>query len=226
MRAIRSERGSSLPVLLIIILLVAAVSFYYRQILTKAGEFLAPSHIQSAEAVVIEGSRFIDRFAMTTAKNLLDSGKVRQIVIVIHDHPTKEALFAFPYKYDQLVRKEMSVLKIKKNQYQIITTPTQHPVTLNEARQVLTTLSKQNIHKVALLVKGFHTRRSCLAYQHVGLPLKIKIIPVSYFTDYPLDQWWLTENGFREFVSEALKLVYYQIRGYIPWKLSHDDTEA
>jgi hypothetical protein len=83
-------------------------------------------------------------------------------------------------------------------------------------------MSKLGIRKTLLMAKGFHTRRSYLAYQYKARPYRITIIPRSYFTDYELNGWWLNDNGFRDFVSESLKLIYYLARGYIPLKLSYD----
>jgi len=208
---------------LVAILFIAAAVFYYQEILFRAGRFLAPNELASAEVIIIEGRSFVAKSAIMIAKDLLNSGKVKQMIIVIHDYPTQEQIFAYPENYTQLMHKEMSQLKIKDDQYQIIVTPNKHPITLNESKQVLDSLSKQGIHKALLLAKGFHTRRSILTYQYVALPQKITIIPMSYFTDYQLNQWWLTDSGFRDFASESLKLIYYLGFGYIPLKLSYEE---
>ena len=223
MKNMKPKIRSSALLILVAILFIAATTFYYQEILFRAGSFLAPNELTSAEVIIIEGDNFVSRSAIMIAKDLLNSGKVKQMIIVVHDYPIKEQIFAFPENYIQLMHKEMSQLKIKDDQYRIIVTPNKHPITLNESKHVLDVLSKQGIHKALLLANGFHTRRSFLTYQYVALPQKITIIPMSYFTDYQLNQWWLTDSGFRDFVSESLKLIYYQGMGYIPLKLSYKE---
>ncbi len=71
-----------------------------------------------------------------------------------------------------------------------------------------------------MLAKGFHTRRSLLVYRHVGGPLSISILPLAYFNDFEIDSWWRHEDGIVEFLAELFKLLYYQIRGYIPAQIN------
>ncbi|MCG6534133.1 MAG: hypothetical protein L7F78_05460, partial [Syntrophales bacterium LBB04] len=129
--------------------------------------------------------------------------------------------FALEEASPDLLKKRLNASGLREKQFTVMVTPVHHPITLAEATIVLGALSKEGIKNALLLSNGFHTRRSFLVYQYVGRPLAIHIIPVAYFNDYQLDDWWLHEEGLREFTSELFKLVYYLIRGYIPTKLDY-----
>jgi hypothetical protein len=58
-------------------------------------------------------------------------------------------------------------------------------------------------------------------YQHVGRRLGILIVPRAYFNEYPLNDWWTHLEGVEDFATEVIKLLYYQVRGYIPLKYSY-----
>ena len=100
----------------------------------------------------------------------------------------------------------------------IIEVPTNHPITLTEARIVLADLSKHRVKSAILVSEGFHTRRSFWAYKQVGLSLGIEIIPFPIFVKYRSEDWWQKAEGLRGFFSEFIKFSYYLIRGYIPVK--------
>jgi len=46
---------SSALLILVAILFIAAAVFYYQEILFRAGRFLAPNELASAEVIIIEG---------------------------------------------------------------------------------------------------------------------------------------------------------------------------
>lgn len=200
---------------------IILVSIFYETILLRAGKFMAPEEIGTADVIILEGSGTVETGAVEKGMNLLSSGKAARMIVVIHQFPKKKQPFAINEDYPNLIKRELKGLGLKEKQFRVLTTPVHHPITLMEAKSVLETLSREGVKSGILLSNGFHTRRSFLVYRHVGIPLKIKIIPSRYFDEYQLDRWWIYDPAARDFISEFLKLAYYQIRGYIPFKFSY-----
>jgi uncharacterized SAM-binding protein YcdF (DUF218 family) len=143
------------------------------------------------------------------------------MIVVLHQFSEKKKPFAINENYPNFIKRELKGLGLKEEQFGVLTTPVHHPVTLTEAKAVLKALSREGVKSGILLSNGFHTRRSFLVYRQVGIPLTIKIIPSAYFDEYQLDHWWIYDPARRDFISEFLKLAYYQVRGYIPFKYSN-----
>lgn len=196
--------------------------FSFREsILIRAGRFMAPQGDYIADVAILEGNDFIDRNLVMSGVNLLSSGKVKRLIVVLFRIAPSGRPFALNEDYPSLVKKEMKALGLKEKDFKIIVTHIHHPLTLVSAKGVMENISKENIKSAILLSPGFHTRRSYLVYQYVCNPYKIKIFPSACFNSYKLDHWWLREDGFRDFALESMKLVYYLAGGYIPLKLSY-----
>jgi hypothetical protein len=204
------------------VLIITITVFIFREtILIKAGKFMAPTGDYKADVAILEGAEFIRTGTITSGMDLLSSGKVKRIIIVLQNIAPAHRPFGINGNYPDIVKQNLKGLGLKETQFQIIVIPIRYPVTLKEAEVALETLSKENIKSAILLSSGFHTRRSYLAYQYVGIPLYIKIFPAACFTEYQLNKWWVQESGIRDFVAEFLKLSYYLAGGYIPFKMSY-----
>ena len=203
------------PAILLGLITFCALS--YETILSGAGDFLAPRGMGKADVVILEGEGLIREKAVKIGIELLSSEKTKRMVIVLQQNSEDESVFALP-KYSLLLTDSLQKLGLKKDQFVIIGVPTNHPITLTEARIVLADLSKRGVKSAILVAEGFHTRRSLWAYRQVALSLGIEIIPFPFFTKYRSENWWRSIGGARDFVSEFLKYIYYLIRGYIPLK--------
>lgn len=208
-------------IFLFFLLTIIVIVSFREPILMHAGRFMAPQGDYIADVAILEGNDFIDRNLVLTGKNLLASGKVKRLVVVLFSIAPSHRPFALNEDYPTLVKKEMESLGLKEGDFRIIVTHIHQPITLTEAKGVMENISKENIESAILLSEGFHTRRSYLVYQHIGNPFHIKIYPSACFNSYKLDHWWLQEGGFRDFALEFIKLVYYLAGGYIPFKLSY-----
>jgi len=202
--------------------LIGILTFSFRvTILMRAGQFMAPEGNYIADVAILEGTEFIDRGMVMRGMELLSSGKVKRIIVVLHRIAPSDRPFAFNEDYPHIVKKEMEALGLKEREFRIIVTHIHDPITLTAARGALETISKENVKSAILLSSGFHTRRSYLIYQYLCIPFQIKIFPSTCFNSYHLDYWWSQERGLRDFAEELLKLAYYLARGYIPFKLSY-----
>jgi hypothetical protein len=206
---------------LFVFIITIFVFIFRGTILLKAGSFMAPTGAYKADVAILEGDEFIQTGAMTSGMDLLSSGKVKRIVIVLQNIAPAHRPYGINGSYPDIVSQKLKNLGLKETEFKVIIVPSQHPITLKEAEVVLKALSKENIKSAILLSPGFHTRRSYLAYQYVGIPLQIKIFPSAYFTEYQLNNWWAQESGVRDFTVELLKLCYYLVGGYIPFKFSY-----
>ncbi len=202
--------------------LISILIFSFRvAILMRAGQFMAPAGNYIADVAILEGTEFIDRSMVMSGMNLLSSGKVKRIIVVLHRIAPSHRPFAFNEDYPHLVKKQMEALGLKERDFRIIVTHIHDPITLTAARGAMETISKEDVKSAILLSPGFHTRRSYLVYQHLSIPFQIKIFPSACFNSYQLDHWWSQEGGLRDFAEELLKLAYYLAEGYIPFKLSY-----
>ncbi|MBN1380176.1 MAG: hypothetical protein JXA41_00720 [Deltaproteobacteria bacterium] len=201
---------------LLLFLLLAVLYGFRHPLLQGMGGYLAPSESMKADAVIIEGSKIIETVAVRQAVRFLKSGRATKIILVIHEVPDGEKIFSLPASYAHLVHGALIKEGLKTTEFKILNCPVGHPVTLAEAECVLTRLSEEKLRSVILVAKSFHTRRSLLAYKKAGKGRNIAFYPSPYFAGYRLEAWWLKADGFRDYFSEALKLFYYILRGYIP----------
>jgi hypothetical protein len=204
------------------VFIITVLVFIFRgTILLKAGKFMAPVGDYKADVAILEGAEFIRTGAIASGMDLLSSGKVKRIIIVLQNIAPSHRPFGINGNYPDMVKQKLKDLGLKEMEFKVIVVPIRHPVTLKEAEVALETLSRENIRSAILLSPGFHTRRSYLVYQYVGIPLQIKIFPSACLIEYQLNNWWVEEPGARDFAAELLKLGYYLAGGYIPFKFSY-----
>ncbi len=195
-----------------------AVLFLYEPALRELGRFLSPKGTGKVEAVVVEGDQVVREGAVRAGVALIKEGRAKQLILVLHCYSEKEQLFAIQDQYPDRLGEELEQRGLKKGQYRIWVAPINgHPVTLTEALYVVPRLSQAGIHQAFLLCLSFHTRRSFLVYQNEGDALGVRFIPYPYFPSYDRDSWWRDTEGLKDFGSEAIKLGYYLIKGYIPF---------
>lgn len=206
-------------IFLSIFLVIVLAFFFHETILFHAGKFMAPGGDYEADVAVIEGSDSVPEGMMTRGTDLLSSGRVKRLVVVLHRVAVLHRPYGLNTGYADLVSKKLKDKGLKDSDFKIIETPIRNPVTLTEARVVLDHLSRENVKSAILLSQGFHTRRSYLVYRFAGTSFQIKIFPDACFTEYEPDLWWKNYAGIRDFATETGKLAYYLIGGYIPLKL-------
>ena len=167
----------------------------------------------------MEGTQIITNGGLNVGLRLLSNGRATHLVVVLH-HPSKEhRVFALEGKYLQLIINELERLGLEKERVQVILAPIEgHPITLKEARFVVSKLSQDGVRSAILLSEGFHTRRSFAVYSHEGGRVGLSVMPYPYFIGYKRDSWWREAQGINEFLIEFFKLTYYLLHGYIPIK--------
>jgi hypothetical protein len=207
--------------LMMFVALILIYSFR-AELLFRAGRYMAPQALGTADVAILEGAERAETGAVNLAINLISSKKASCMIIVLHRLSGNKRQFALNEDYPGLVKKKLIASGLTEKQFVVMVTPVEHPITLTEAKIVLKALSKEGSRSAFLLSNAFHTRRSFLVYRHVGKPLAINIIPLAYFSDFQLDNWWRHEEGLREFMAEFFKLAYYQVRGYIPVALTSE----
>lgn len=201
------------------VLIVAVVYIFKEPILTKAGDYMAPRGEYTADIAILGGTSFLDRQIAEAGFDLLKQGKVKRLVVVLHNiHPLHRP-YGMNESYPEMVRKEILKRGLKEKDFEILVTHIHEPLTLTEAQGAMKVIAKTNIKSAILLTPGFHTRRSYLVYQCIADPYKITIYPQACLNGYKLEKWWTQEGGPRDFATESLKLAYYVLWGHIPLKL-------
>ena len=210
--------------LLFLIIGAALLWVFHESILANAGHYMAPRGDGTADVAILEGTEFLDRGIVKSGMELLASGKVKRLIVVLHNIAPSHRPFAFNEDYPGLVRKELQDRGLKDANVKVLVVSIRNPITLVAAQGALKVLNQEGVKSAFLLSPGFHTRRSFLVYQHAGNPYQMKIIPYASFGSYQLDRWWDQDTGVRDFAAEALKLFYYLVRGYIPLTLSYEPS--
>ncbi len=217
-RPAKRKNGSRLIRRVFLLLLVLSIIFvwtFHDPILLRAGKFLAPQENGAADVTIVEGGEIVQTGGVKEGLKLLLSKRASRLILIVHGVPDKVKPFGLNEDYPQAVEKELRRMGLKEEQFSVMVTPVQHPITLTEAKIVLERLSGEGVRSAILLSPAFHTRRSFLVYRSVATPLRIKMIPWPYFTDFQLNGWWNHDLGFRDFFAEFFKLAYYKVR-YLP----------
>jgi len=155
----------------------------YQVILTRMGKFLAPEGTGKADVVILEGTEVVREDAVRIGIEMLSSRRAQGLVLV-YQNSEDERIFARVSDYIPLLIQQLEVRGLRKDQVKVILVPKVHPLTLNEAQIVLSSLSKDGVRSAILVAEEFHTRRSYWIYKGVGKPLGIEIIPCPYFSRY------------------------------------------
>jgi hypothetical protein len=191
--------------------------FFHPAVLTAAGRYLAVEGAGEAGGGVLGGGEMIKEQAVEGGVGVIESGRARGLVVV-YQNSDDERAFGKPADYTLFLTEKIGDLGLKRDQVKVLSVPQDHPITLNEARVVLSRLSADKIQSAILVTKDFHSRRSYWVYKNIGTPLKIDIIPHPYFSRLKVDGWWQEAKGVRGFFEESMKFLYYLLRGYIPLK--------
>lgn len=203
-------------IFLLLVIGAALLFVFHESILSSAGSYMAPRGEGSADVAILEGTEFLHRDIVKTGMDLLASGRVKRLAVVLHNIAPSHRPFALNEDYPGLVRKELQDRGLKDANVKVLVVSIRNPVTLIAAQEALKVLNQEDVKNAFLLSPGFHTRRSFLAFQHAANPYQIKIIPHACFGSYQLDRWWDQDTGVRDFAAESVKLFYYFVRGYIP----------
>lgn len=208
------------------VIIVMILVFSFREkILIEAGNFMAPEDNSidgTADVVILEGTETIGKGLVSKGLELLSSGKVKRMVIVLHKISSKYRPFAVYEDYPSSVRSELQKLGLKDSDFTVMLTPLRDPITLTTARFVVEKLARDGVKQAILISSSFHMRRSYLVYQHLAKPMNIKIYPIANFgKQYQRNDWWYEGHGTRDFVLQLQSLVFYMAMGYIPPRLSY-----
>jgi hypothetical protein len=209
-------------ILVVLSLLVVAVYLFKETLLREAGNFMAPEGNGNADIAIVEGTETIETVAVLKGIELLNHGRAKHMIVVIHKVSEDKKKFGLIETYPDLVRSALRRCGLQDEQFRVMVAPVQNLITLTEAKIVLGVLSNEGVKSVILLSDSFHTRRSYLTYQYVGDFLNIKIIPIPYFIECYNDDWWHYYVSVHGFIFEVFKLVYYQMSCYIPLKLWYE----
>lgn len=203
------------------VLVIVLVYIFREPILDRAGELMAPHGEYSADIAILCGTSFLDRSVANAGFELLKAGKVKRLVVVLHNISPLHRPYGYNDNYPEMVRKEIRKSGLKESDFEILVTHIHHPLTLIEAQGAMKAISQMNVRSAVLLAPGFHTRRSYLVYQYCASPYQIKIYPQACFKGYMSEKWWATNDGMRDFAAEFAKLAYYIAGGYIPFRFSY-----
>ena len=203
------------------VLIVVFLYIFREPVLTKAGEFMAPQGEYTADIAIVGGNSYLERYVAEAGFELLKTGKVKRLAIVLHNMNPLGRPYGLNENYPEMVRKEILKRGLKESEFEVLVVRIDHPITLTEARNAIKALARENIKSAILLAPSFHTRRSYLAYQYAANPYHIVIYPQACPSRNETRKWWTDDSGIRTFATEATKLAYYLVAGHIPFRFSY-----
>lgn len=203
------------------VLIIAFLYIFRDQVLSRAGEFMAPRGEYKADIAIVAGASYLERYVAEAGFELLKTGKVKRLAIVLHNINPLGRPYGLNENYPEMVRKEILKRGLKESEFEVLVVRIDHPITLTEARNAIKALARENIKSAILLAPSFHTRRSYLAYQYAANPYQIVIYPQACFSRNGTVKWWTDDSSMRDFSAEAVKLAFYLAAGHIPFKFSY-----
>jgi hypothetical protein len=186
-------------------------------LLAGLADYFAPSRDAKADAAILEGTELVTWGLLKTGLDLVASGKAGRLVIVVQQAPADTGNVGLS-DYPSLLTRHLEKMGILEGRFQVVAVPMSHPITLTEAGIVLSVLSSKGTRSAIVVAEGFHTRRSYWSYKAAGMRCGIEISPHPCFVTYPKVGWWTHLDGLHEMVDESLKLLYYVVKGYLPFK--------
>ena len=210
---------------LVFLLFIVAVFFalYSKRevILAGAGSFMAPTGEHHADIAIVEGTDFVSTGSVEAGIDLLRTGRVKKVVIVVQRIAPAHRPFGIDGNYPDVLGAKLQEAGLLQEDFRIIVVPVRTPITRKEAEFVIKELAPMRMKDAVLIASSFHTRRSYLCYSYFAAPLNIKIYPLAVFTEHQSDKWWKNQKSRRTFGDETLKLVYYLAARHIPFKFSY-----
>ena len=134
-------------IFLSLFLIIIIAFFFHAAILSNAGKFMAPEGDYEVDVAILEGSDYVSTGMVAQGLNLLSSGKVKRLVIVLHRIARLHRPYGLNTDYANLVRKELQDHGLKETDFKIIEAPIRNPVTLTAARVALDALSRENVKR-------------------------------------------------------------------------------
>ena len=148
-RAPSPMKKKILIVFLLVLILLAVAGHLFRDTLwDKAGKFMAPQGDYTADVVILEGADYIRTGFIQTGMDLLATGKVTKIIVVIHRIAPAHRPFGIHGDYPDVVRQKLKNTGLKEEQFKVIVAPIRRPVTLKEAQFVLKELARSEERRV------------------------------------------------------------------------------
>ena len=98
----------------LLVLLTSIIVYIFRDaILFKAGCFMAPAGNYQADVAILEGTDFISTGMVMSGVNLILSGRVKRLVIVLQNIAPTDRPYGISGNYKDLVRQELEKIGLK-----------------------------------------------------------------------------------------------------------------
>lgn len=198
--------------LLVLIISVILVYIFHKTLLESLGSFLISQEYQSNSADVI----------LLEEENLLKSS-IEKCNSLYYEKNCKEVwIIRLPYKQNFIpedkfakILKEVLDSNGYKFNYKYYCFHLEHPYTYNKSNIIADSLKKYGYRKVIILTDAFHSKRTFKVYKKILIPDGFQVFCEVYYPEYNASNWWYSSDGFKNVISEYLKLIYYWMRGYL-----------
>jgi len=189
------------------VILLLLVSFHPFILKNYANFFTVNNYSKGADAILILGGS-----ADTRAKKaieLLENGYSNQILITHPSPKIVEYKNVYVSDFDNLKH----IIESEKIEFKIIEDlKGGAKSTFDEARDLVNYTKQHKLKRVIIVTDNFHTRRAKYAFDKIFKELNCKtIIEIAGAENqiYTINNWWKTERGLDQYISEGFKYLIY-----------------
>lgn len=198
--------------LFVLIITAILIYLFHKILLTSFANFLIAQEylINNADVILLEEDNLI-KVSIDKCYSLYNEKNCKEVWIIRLPH--KQNIIP-EEKFGSILKEVFDSLGYKLK-YRFFYFHIEHPYTLNKSSIIADSLKKYGYSKVILLTDAFHSKRSYNVYKKILTPEGIQVYCATYYPDYNQTNWWLFADGFRNVISEYLKLIYYWVKGYM-----------
>jgi uncharacterized SAM-binding protein YcdF (DUF218 family) len=189
------------------LLLLALITFFYKDILRGYADFLiVNSASKGADAILVLGGNNETRVikAVQLYKNRYSSK------IYLTQPKPEQSIYKFIPSEEEIAKQ---ILKHYSVPFETIKSSKGGATsTIDEVYDFANFLKKESLKRVIVVTDSYHTRRSQYAFRKIliseNIDTEIEFSP-SYSEKYTIQNWWESEQGLLDFIPEFFKGVIY-----------------
>ncbi|MCZ8155816.1 MAG: hypothetical protein O9264_06835 [Leptospira sp.] len=176
----------------------------------KVSEPFHKSEIAILEAHPLPSKKFLKAIAVLHQKKTFD-----RLVVVIREDKAENNLLTVAER-ETIIANFLVTLNLPTSSIQFLKiNPSKFGDSDEAAKSIIKTIVSDNVKSILLLTKEFESRRISLVYQKNLASLTVKISTYPFPSELTSSNWFLTDDGFKEIISEFFRYLYFSIRGII-----------
>ncbi len=184
-------------------------------LLTHIHSFLAP--VSPIKADILDDEGWIEDYAIKNAISEFERGKYQKLITT--GVPLSQGYYLAQYKnFANLAEATLIALDFQRDKLVAVPAPNvvrNRTAASAEALRQWIASSDQKIKSINIYTFDVHARRSWLIFKKALAPeINVGVIAVESL-DYDPKQWWISSEGVRSIISEAIAYIYAR---FLDWR--------